>query len=106
MVEKVGRNDPCSCGSGKKFKNCCFQKTVTIKPKITAKWINKANAITPSPIVKAPQPAPSPLPQDKDKPIDLMERAFGAAIALGKMTERPLFLSRSNPEKKPEEPIQ
>lgn len=20
---KVGRNDPCSCGSGKKFKNCC-----------------------------------------------------------------------------------
>ena len=22
-VEKVGRNDPCSCGSGKKFKKCC-----------------------------------------------------------------------------------
>jgi uncharacterized protein len=21
---KVGRNDPCPCGSGKKFKNCCF----------------------------------------------------------------------------------
>lgn len=21
---KVGRNDPCSCGSGKKFKNCCL----------------------------------------------------------------------------------
>lgn len=21
--EKVGRNDPCSCGSGKKFKKCC-----------------------------------------------------------------------------------
>ena len=20
---KVGRNDPCSCGSGKKFKKCC-----------------------------------------------------------------------------------
>ncbi|RLS50942.1 MAG: hypothetical protein DWH87_01250, partial [Planctomycetota bacterium] len=20
---KVGRNDPCPCGSGKKFKNCC-----------------------------------------------------------------------------------
>ena len=20
---KVGRNDPCSCGSGKKYKNCC-----------------------------------------------------------------------------------
>lgn len=22
-VEKVGRNEPCPCGSGKKFKNCC-----------------------------------------------------------------------------------
>ena len=21
--EKIGRNDPCSCGSGKKYKNCC-----------------------------------------------------------------------------------
>ncbi|WP_034802480.1 preprotein translocase subunit SecA [Eubacterium sp. AB3007] len=23
---KVGRNDPCPCGSGKKYKNCCMQK--------------------------------------------------------------------------------
>lgn len=22
-VEKIGRNDPCRCGSGKKFKKCC-----------------------------------------------------------------------------------
>jgi len=22
---KVGRNDPCSCGSGKKYKKCCGQ---------------------------------------------------------------------------------
>ena len=22
---KVGRNDPCPCGSGKKFKKCCLQ---------------------------------------------------------------------------------
>ena len=22
-VQKVGRNDPCPCGSGKKYKNCC-----------------------------------------------------------------------------------
>jgi preprotein translocase subunit SecA len=25
--EKVGRNDPCPCGSGKKFKNCCMRKS-------------------------------------------------------------------------------
>jgi preprotein translocase subunit SecA len=25
MGERIGRNDPCSCGSGKKFKNCCMR---------------------------------------------------------------------------------
>ena len=24
--EKVGRNDPCPCGSGKKYKKCCGKK--------------------------------------------------------------------------------
>ena len=23
---KVGRNDPCPCGSGEKFKSCCIEK--------------------------------------------------------------------------------
>jgi SWIM/SEC-C metal-binding protein len=23
VAKKLGRNEPCSCGSGKKFKNCC-----------------------------------------------------------------------------------
>ena len=23
---KIGRNDPCYCGSGKKYKNCCMEK--------------------------------------------------------------------------------
>lgn len=25
-MEKVGRNDPCPCGSGKKYKKCCEAK--------------------------------------------------------------------------------
>ena len=24
--ENVGRNDPCPCGSGKKYKQCCMKK--------------------------------------------------------------------------------
>ncbi len=24
--KKIGRNDPCPCGSGKKYKKCCLQK--------------------------------------------------------------------------------
>ena len=26
MNLKVGRNDPCPCGSGKKYKQCCLSK--------------------------------------------------------------------------------
>lgn len=40
MSEKVGRNDPCPCGSRKKYKSCCWTKTHT-KRKLTAKWLNK-----------------------------------------------------------------
>ena len=25
--ERIGRNDPCPCGSGKKFKKCCYAKS-------------------------------------------------------------------------------
>jgi uncharacterized protein YecA (UPF0149 family) len=28
MMPKIGRNDPCPCGSGKKFKQCCGRTTL------------------------------------------------------------------------------
>ena len=32
---KIGRNDPCPCGSGKKYKNCCLRKeTMSIPDRI------------------------------------------------------------------------
>lgn len=32
MAENVGRNDPCPCGSGKKFKKCCgVQKKMNMR---------------------------------------------------------------------------
>jgi uncharacterized protein YecA (UPF0149 family) len=27
-LPKIGRNDPCPCGSGKKFKQCCGRTTL------------------------------------------------------------------------------
>ena len=30
-VPKIGRNEPCPCGSGKKFKHCCIRQTETLK---------------------------------------------------------------------------
>lgn len=29
MPQEHGRNDPCPCGSGKKYKKCCWQKNHT-----------------------------------------------------------------------------
>ena len=31
VVKKVGRNDPCPCGSGKKYKKCCGQNEIADK---------------------------------------------------------------------------
>ncbi len=31
---KLGRNDLCSCGSGKKFKKCCLNKVETLELKV------------------------------------------------------------------------
>lgn len=61
MDQKVGRNDPCPCGSGKKYKQCCMLniKPPATKRKLTAKWIN-------APVKEAP---------------NLMERTFGNSIS-------------------------
>ena len=37
-VVKVGRNEPCPCGSGKKHKNCCEGKATT-KEALTSKGL-------------------------------------------------------------------
>jgi hypothetical protein len=35
-MNKVGRNDPCPCGSGKKFKKCCLDKPFEPSPELLA----------------------------------------------------------------------
>lgn len=32
MGKKIGRNDPCPCGNGKKYKQCCLSNVVTTPP--------------------------------------------------------------------------
>lgn len=64
MSEKVGRNDPCPCGSGKKYKQCCI-KHATTKKKIKAVVIKGGG-------VKPGEPRQMP---------DLLERTFGETIA-------------------------
>jgi uncharacterized protein len=82
MGEKTGRNDPCPCGSGKKYKNCCQNKPV--RKKLTAKWINK------------PQEQKEPtetLSADAQNEINLIERTFGPAIEAAAKADKPNSLS-------------
>lgn len=72
MIDKVGRNDPCPCGSGKKYKSCCWGKTST-KKKLTAKWLN--------------QPA---VP-------NLIERTFGSSISKTFGQKPPTLPLKENP---------
>ena len=30
IMTKIGRNEPCPCGSGKKYKKCCLLKTASV----------------------------------------------------------------------------
>ena len=37
MMEKLARNEPCSCGSGKKYKKCCLNREIECPVKIDTK---------------------------------------------------------------------
>jgi hypothetical protein len=36
-VAKIGRNDPCPCGSGKKYKHCCLQGETTVRSEVISR---------------------------------------------------------------------
>jgi hypothetical protein len=38
MSAKPGRNDPCPCGSGRKFKHCCGSVAATVEPQEALVW--------------------------------------------------------------------
>ena len=84
-MEKVGRNDPCPCGSGKKYKQCCLLKKggSGIKRKLSATWLNATSK-----------------PQ-----VNLMERAFGNSISTSE-TFKPLPPAEQTPEQSDSKPEQ
>ena len=43
--KKLGRNDPCGCGSGKKFKQCCFRKPQKNRPAWDVLSIRERNIV-------------------------------------------------------------
>jgi len=70
-MKKVGRNDPCPCGSGKKYKKCCEAKThhrkfhAEVLTSTDASSDKQAQKI--SSFFKRNLP-PTPLPSEKPEP--------------------------------------
>jgi hypothetical protein len=54
----LGRNDPCHCGSGRKYKQCCLEKDEAAAREERAKAAAAEAAAPESAPAKAPPPAP------------------------------------------------
>jgi hypothetical protein len=69
-MDKVGRNDPCPCGSGKKYKKCCEEKvkskkfTAQILEPAAAQPANKLTSLFKQSHIKPPKP-PEEQPKEK-----------------------------------------
>lgn len=82
MIEKVGRNDPCPCGSGKKYKSCCLQKQ---QQKVSSLGGRKftAKVLSGGGVYKVQQQPQAADPAEMKAMVDyttLMERSFGEAL--------------------------
>lgn len=102
MSDKIGRNDPCPCGSGKKYKACCLlkqeQKMTSLKGrKFTAKVLSSGG-------MSKQKEESQPDPEQVKAALDynrLMERSFGEALT--SKEEKPDLVSKDadfEPEEK------
>jgi len=74
-MQKVGRNDPCPCGSGKKFKKCCEMKQK--HKKLTAEVVSTSvpQSVTTQETSKVSSlffkraSLPKPPPEEPSKPV-------------------------------------
>jgi hypothetical protein len=94
VAEKVGRNDPCPCGSGKKFKKCCLGKSEAPPEREPSRsspppeW--QVEVELPPPKV----PKPGTVEMHADAPRDLrrrLERARLESIALLRTMDRAMI---------------
>ncbi len=86
MEAKTGRNSPCRCGSGKKYKNCCLRKHQDAKYASHQSRLDASGLEPPPPrptgpaaLPKAPLPAPPPrAPAKRPRPLDPHQAALVA----------------------------
>lgn len=71
-MAKVGRNQPCPCGSGKKYKQCCLAKDEAA----AAATREQQHRDAPSPPVRAPRNAGLPVVDDDSHPLDQLSNGI------------------------------
>ena len=57
MVARLGRNEPCRCGSGRKYKQCCLDEDESKARVAYAKAIAEAPAPSPDTVAAPPRAA-------------------------------------------------
>ena len=80
-MSKINRNDPCPCGSGKKYKKCCGLKELQAK----------------KPRLSNPISVLSQISGDKGSPVDLARRVFNVLTG----TAQTPTVAPSQPEPEP-----
>jgi hypothetical protein len=87
-MTKTGRNDPCPCGSGKKYKKCCEEKESAPKKLVAHKLESSAASNITGLFQKMSFPQPTRLPE--------------TPVETESSTEKPLIEVTEEPKK--EEP--
>ena len=88
-----GRNDPCPCGSGKKYKRCCLEKDAAREREALAASVKQPDLLSPwarSPEVLAEMREAFAAATGNDDDDDELETASNAAVDLvqaGKLDE-------------------
>jgi tetratricopeptide (TPR) repeat protein len=79
-MAKIGRNDPCPCGSGKKYKKCCLARD---EARIAAQTQR------PEPEAATPTLVEDPLDELSNSVVDLIEqKRFDEALAVCEQLQR------------------
>ncbi|MEI8122637.1 MAG: SEC-C metal-binding domain-containing protein [bacterium] len=93
MSSETGRNDPCPCGSGRKYKKCCLLKEEATRP-LTKQLLREASAKAASLLMdfalKYPEPVKRPL---LNRPVpELPDEEAQSALSNNLLTPWVLYL--------------
>ena len=97
---KVGRNDPCPCGSGKKYKKCCLAKDEAAARQAAQERATALRAVEPlagdDPFADFPAYTPPPPPEPRPRSPEEAARAeLWETFEAADVTEQPALFRRA-----------